>query len=191
MMVKLNSTELISIISISVSFVISILTICFSWKEKKHVYYHSERYSEWRDTCDVVSKYTTAVSISKLENYLRRAAAEASKESIGDFYSLTEAYIEAVDLWTFKLLSLYEVQAEKELCQRVQELTKDLHTTVNRINDLKALCSMENLRPDQRGDIGVSLREIGSDLSKSKSALDEIEANLQKITAEKAKKIKP
>ena len=186
----LNASDLISIISILLSSLISILSLIFAWKEKKHQYMHTEKYSEWKDTCDVFSQFIMSSTISKLDNYLRRAAASASNESVSEFFALTEIHIETLELWTVRVLSTKEIKANTEVCSKVKALNEFHKNIVIKINNLKSVCALEKQTSSQLTIIAESTREISNELCKKRTLFDEIVGSLQDTLCKKAEEIK-
>lgn len=187
---RMAASDLISIISIVFSSSISILSLSLAWKEKKHQIRHTEKYNEWKELCDVVSQYIMSVTPSKLDNYLRRAAAAASKESVTDFFALTESHLEAMELWTMRVQGLKEVRDNADLAKKVKAINEFHKTTIIRINDLKAVCALDKPTSSQLSDIAEETRNISKDIGRERPLFDEIEGSLQKIISAKAAEIK-
>ncbi len=186
----LDVSDFISIISIVFSSLISILSLSYAWREKKHQFHHTEKYNEWKDICEVVSKYIMSVTPSKLDNYLRRAAAAAAKESVTDFFALTESHIETIELWTMRVQGLKEVQDNADLAKTVKAINEFHKTTIIKINDLKAMCALDKPTISQLSDIAEETRNISIDIGKERPLFDEIVGSLQNILSAKAAEIK-
>ena len=183
--------DLLSILSVVLSSLISIFALYTTWREKQHMFLHTERYSEWRETRDIIAQYAEAMTLNKLRNYLLRAGATYAKETPEEFFSVTEAFVERINKATFQVLSIAEIQSDNDFCNDIRSLNKKIYSTIGMIHTLKLLNSTGPLCDGYKKTASYQIQDIESAIKEIETSYLDVEVRLQKILADLAKAIKP
>lgn len=185
----MEASDIISIVSITFSSMISICSFLFAWKEKKHIIEHNERHTERNEIVNVFSEYMSSTSVAKLGVYLCRAASQKANESVSSFCQITDQFIDKLEYSSFKVLSVKELQSDA-ISKEIADLINRYQGIVYRLNDLKAICSLDKLTSTQEDDVGRMVSSIEQSIAKVKEMRNSIIEKMQNIVCEYTKRIK-